>query len=290
MRTDKAVYIKFGELTREEAVNLDEPVVQSPIHQPPLQLLDEIREKLWTFSVAVFGVDGARPVYRGTATCVAAGGVSYLLTAAYVWKALQGDCFALSLEADRLLIPIQRDFVEARLLSGSGPAEWGPDLALIRLPDLIASDVRQLKAFYDLDRRRPESAVVPDQHDLWAAIGAPAEQSRFEPKEAVLRLTLFDSWTAQVCERDGFDYFDVAFDHERRPNLPRSYGGISGSGLWQIPITTSANGWISWKRSVRLGGVAFFQKPTSGQQDLIRCHGSKSILRAVAEQRGAADR
>jgi hypothetical protein len=144
---------------------------------------------------------------------------------------------------------------------------------------LIASDVRQLKAFYNLDRRRPESGVAPEQHDLWAAIGAPAEQSRFGPKEAVLRLTLFDSWTAQACERDGFDYLDVAFDHERRPDLPRSYGGISGSGLWQIPITTSASGSISWTRSVRLEGVAFFQKPTSAQQDVIRCHGRKSILR-----------
>jgi hypothetical protein len=122
----------------------------------------------------------------------------------------------------------------------------------------------------------------------WSLVGAPAEQSTFGREEAVLRLTLFDSWTAHAWERDGFDYLDVAFDHERRPDLPQCYGGLSGSGLWQIQITRSANGLLSLTGSLNLEGVAFFQKPISAQQDIVRCHGRVSVylhlLQGVAEQ------
>ena len=261
----------------------DEPLEYSQ-PRPFRQLLDEIREKLWTFSVFVYRVDGERPAYRGTATCVCTGGARCLLTAAHVWRALPGDRFAVGLDEGRLLIPIQRHFVNTRVLSGNGPDEWGPDLALIRLPDLIASDLRQRKAFYDLDRKRPEPRVAADEGNLWTLIGAPEEQSTFGPGEAVLRLTLFDSWIRpESCEREGFDYVDVTFDHLRRQSLPHSYGGISGSGLWRIPTARPSDGLISWTHAVRLEGVAFFQKPIPTQQHIIRCHGRKSIYRRLLQ-------
>jgi len=77
----------------------------------PKDVLDEVRERLWTYTASVFAVDGPRPSYLGTATCVAASGRAYLLTAAHVWHALRdarGARFALSLEGDRLLIPIYK--------------------------------------------------------------------------------------------------------------------------------------------------------------------------------------
>ena len=118
---------------------------------------------------------------------------------------------------------------------------------------MIARDVGQQKAFYDLDRQRPDPGMAPEQGDLWALIGAPAEQSTFRPGEAVMRLTLFDSWaTPDVCERGGFDYLDVAYDHTVRPTLPESYGGISGSGLWRIPIKRPTAGSISWTHTAGL--------------------------------------
>jgi len=269
-------------------------LVEIPLAEIPPGVLDGIREKLWTFSAAVFAVDGERPAHRGTATCVAAGGANYLLTAAHVWKSLRGKRFALSLDADRLLIPVWRDFVQPQILPGVGPEEWGPDLALIRIPDIVASDLRRVKAFYNLDRRRSEYAE-PARYDrgLWAVIGAPAEWSAFGPHDAVLQLSLFGSWIVKACEREGLDYLDLAFDHEGRPDLPQSYGGISGSGLWQVAVTRSANtGVISWTDAVRLEGVAFFQEFTAKRRGVIRCHGRKSIFQAlegVAEQGLATD-
>ena len=71
--------------------------VRIPLAEIPRQLLDEVRERLWTFTASIFAVDGDHPSYRGTATCVTAGGAPCLLTAAHVWNSLRGERFGLSL-------------------------------------------------------------------------------------------------------------------------------------------------------------------------------------------------
>jgi len=180
-------------------VSIGESVVLSSLPQPPLAILDEM---LWTFTVFVFRVDGGRPAYAGTPTCVTAGGAAHLSTAAHVWEALRrSSSFAVSLGPEKLLIEIPANSVGSRALFDKGPGEWGPDLAPIRLPDLIVSDIVREKAFFRLDRPRPEAA---DEHVLSVVIGAPAEQSTFSQSEAVLRLSLFDTWTVRVLERDGY--------------------------------------------------------------------------------------
>ena len=209
----------------------------------------------------------------------------YLLTAAHVWRKLRGDRFALSLEADRLLVPIQTSLVEPIVLSGPEFGEWGPDLALIRIPDLVARDIRQVKAFYNVDKRRPSAAKPPDYASgVWAVLGAPEEQSTFGEKEAVLKISLFASVVASAQVRDGFDYVDLSYFHEDRPDLPRSYGGISGSGLWRLPISRAEGGAIEWNGELHLEGVAFYQRPVGPVEGVIRCHGRTSVFeRAVDE-------
>src|SRR5262245_4064480 len=104
-----------------------------PLTDISSELLAEMRERVWMHTVSVFAVKGNTPRYKGTATCVASNKAEYLLTAAHVWHELRGERFALSLEADRLLVPIPQSLVEPLVLSASGFGEWGPDLALIRL-------------------------------------------------------------------------------------------------------------------------------------------------------------
>ena len=246
----------------------------------PKQLLENVRERLWMHTVAVFAVSGNKPLYRGTATCMATSGNAYLLTAAHVWKALRGDRFALSLESDRLLVPINKSLVEPRVLDATGDAEWGPDLALIRIPDIIAADIRQVKAFYNLDKHGPRLGE-PRQADLglWVVVGAPEEQSSFGEKEAVLKICAFFSRIGSTAQRNGHDYLDLTYYHKDRPDLPRSYGGVSGAGLWQVPITTCpTSGRMEWAGQFSLEGVAFYQKFNSEEEGVIRCHGRISLL------------
>lgn len=257
------------------------PTVRIALEEISDHVLDGIRERLWTYTVAIFDVRDGRPSYGGTATCVTAAGAPRLLTAAHVWAALRGDSFALSLESDRLLIPVRKDFVHADVMRGHAEPEWGPDLAMIRLPDLLASELRNTKAFYDLDRRRAGSLAEPVRHGfgLWCVIGAPGEQSVFGENEALLRTSVFASGLVTPSERGGWDYLDLSFDHEGKPHLPTSYGGLSGSGLWQVQVTKSAStGSVSWPETANLEGVAFYQKSISGLAGVLRCHGRRSLF------------
>jgi Recombinase/Recombinase zinc beta ribbon domain len=167
---------------------------------------------------------------------------------------------ARGLAADRLLVPIPKSLVEPLVLSAPEFGEWGRDLALIRLPDLVARDIRKVKAFYNVDRRRPSSGERPQyESGVWAVLGAPGEQSEFGEREAVLKISLFASVVASAQIRYGFDYVDLSYIHEDRPDLPRSYGGISGSGLWRLPISRAESAAIVWNGEMHLEGVAFYQ-------------------------------
>ena len=183
------------------AVNPKLPVSITPA-EIPQDVLEEVCEKLWTYTAPLFAVDGAKPLYRGTATCVAASGKYYLLSAAHVWRELRGDRFALALEADHPLIPIYKDFVEATIFEPGGPPEWGPDLALIKLPDIDSANIRRVKAFYNLDKRKPESGGRAGyDKGLWGVIGVPAELSIFGETEAELKIRLFASEVVSAHER-----------------------------------------------------------------------------------------
>jgi hypothetical protein len=258
-------------------VSQEVPVPISPA-EIPQDVLEEVCEKLWTYTVPVFAIDGAKPSYRGTATCVTGSGKHYLLTAAHVWRELRGDRFALALEAEHPLIPIYKDLVEPTVFEPTGQPEWGPDLALIKLPDIDSANIRRVKAFYNLDKRKPESdKPVGYDKGLWGVIGVPAELSTFGEDEAELKIRLFASVVESAHKRGDFDYVDLGFYHQGRSDLPHSYGGLSGSGLWQAPITKSDSGVVSWNGEARLEGVAFYQKFSNENEGVIRCHGRTSI-------------
>lgn len=190
----------------------------------PQAVFDEARDRLWTYTATVFGADGPRAHYLGTATFVRARGVPSILTAAHVWDALPGDQFALSLEPDRDLLIIKKSIVRATVLRG-GSTEWGPDIALLAIPDpLLASRISVDKAFYDLDRRREAALTEQPRYDdgMWGVLGAPAEHSVLGENEATLRMGLFATSDPRPAERDGFDYVDIPINRAKRPHLPSS--------------------------------------------------------------------
>ena len=242
-------------------------------------MFDDIRERLWIHTGSLFTI-GAPPTYSGTCTFVSLSGAPYLLTAAHAWTALKGEGFALSVEKGVQLRPIHRQVVEPVVLfSPRGSEEQGPDLALIRLPETDAAWIRVRKAFYNLDRRGPANGEEPAPYalGLWVVIGGIGEQSSFSAREAFLGMRVFAFVALDVSERDGFDYVDLRFDRQKHPNLPRFFGGISGSGLWQVKLLKSRSSGAISVGSTHLEGVAFCQVRLSEHTGFIRCHGRKSL-------------
>jgi hypothetical protein len=74
--------------------------------------------------------------------------------------------------------------------------------------------------------------------------------------------------------RGEFDYHD--FDIDLSLPGPRSFGGVSGGGLWRVWLyRTTPDGEIDWK--ISLHGVAFYELPIVNERRIIRCHGGRSV-------------
>ena len=258
----------------------DSELTDIPPEQITGQLLRDAFQDAWIHTASLFGaeVDG-QPTYLGTGTLVSASGPC-VLTAAHVWEELSKfTLIGLSLASGREPVAIRREFIVERFLSKRTTEEWGPDLALLGLPELKASEVRVHKAFYNVDSRRVGALeTIPETASgIWGVIGAAAEQASFGTNEAIMPTNLFASAIMSTTERDGYDYLDLAVRVGGRPGLPTSYGGLSGSGLWRYELARSeGTGRVTIVGRPTLEGVAFYQGPGS-DRSFIRCHGRRSV-------------
>jgi hypothetical protein len=76
--------------------------------------------------------------------------------------------------------------------------------------------------------------------------------------------------------RGTYDYYDAAVREISSGEVPGSFGGVSGGGLWHIHLRPSqSTGKFSWDRS--LIGLAFYQSPVRRDCRFIRCHGRRSL-------------
>lgn len=233
------------------------------------QTLNDDFHTLWMYSTSVFRWPrNADPVYMGSATFVLAGGQRCLLTAEHVWEGLRySDRVTLNLQGKGPSVTIETQMLSCRYASERLVSEWGPDLALLELPIIEANTIERSKVFYSLDRRKSEALASSPLYNAgeWALIGAPGEFCSVEEKRAKLDVCLLVSNLRAKHEHGGFDYVDISLDTKGEPELPNSYGGLSGSGLWQLQ-----------GGSASLEGVAFYQSIEASKQ-YVRCHARKSI-------------
>lgn len=92
-----------------------------------------------------------------------------------------------------------------------------------------------------------------------------------------------------VEEIDGYDYFDYPTSplaRQMTPSLPRNWDGMSGSGLWQIPLRENGGNIevenIEYDAPL-LSGIVFRQRKVDGEM-WIRCHGRKSVYQRSLDE------
>ena len=77
-------------------------------------------------------------------------------------------------------------------------------------------------------------------------MGSPEELGKFTNQQAEFEFPGWFSNVQQVHQRGDLDYLDVGVNTSL-PGIPSSFGGVSGAGLWQVPITRFATtGEFSW--------------------------------------------
>jgi hypothetical protein len=152
--------------------------------------------------------------------------------------------------------------------------EWGPDVALLRIPDFYTGTIEAFRPFYNLSARKKIPSDT-DYLETWMLCGAPKILGETSETEVHAHGRAFQVRVESSHRRDGFDYLDV-LAHWPSPSVPAKFGGVSGGGLWKLLLYTDpSTGRVNCIRT--LEGVAFYQFPFLEGHGVIRCHGPESL-------------
>lgn len=164
----------------------------------------------------------------------------------------------------------------------------GPDLAVMIVPEDVLGWMKAKKLFWNISPKRLEDPLtnLESSNGLWCVCGFVAEYTKEEgPKCGYANVKRFTGVTGcsgiERAWNDGqHDYFDLSVLYKDENELPTDFRGVSGGGLWKIPLSRNEDGVITAQEPI-LAGVAFYQTAVEGKKRSIRCHGPRSIYQMV---------
>ena len=227
----------------------------------------------------------------GSGTLVILNGKHCILTARHVAEAIikKGDSLSLMTSFDGKMqrYSYPKTALDFRLSDDAtnGDESAGPDVAVIVLPQAAIGYLIAQKTFYNIDMRVGAFVKHPADEGFWFSCGVVKEGmqklgtvDQFQDVKGYWGLCGVGAnpkeWTA-----DGFDYLD--FDvHYPREDLPQSFQGLSGGGVWQILFNRSADGTVAPVEFI-LSGVVFFETAIQNDRRQLRCHGRDTVCQQV---------
>jgi hypothetical protein len=256
----------------------------------PNELLASISEVIYSHSVTLLkvwfdppGVDNILQLGAGT---LIEGPKSYgIVTAYHVAREFTGDCYVgLTTSSSGNDFKIHSSRVTILPVGAPTDGEYGPDLAFIGINSADRHEIAQHKEFYQLANRRDEVLLAPPSLDIgvWVACGSPQEGTRIDSGEglfaAMAAFQLFCGFGGvdREFQQSDLDYFEMAIDNPGQAGVPSTFQGMSGGGLWQVPIAVAPGGQLSASRFL-LSGVIFWRAPLPESRVLLRSHGRRAI-------------
>ena len=232
---------------------------------------------------------------KGSGTFITASGQFAILTAAHVVEELKKKrpfSLAVYVQEGEHKHLVGSDMLELKIIAQGEEKAAGPDLGLIMLHEAAIGWIKASRTFYDLDAGAAQIERVNSSSDelyVYAICGAPDLFKADLPSERgyagvrqYTQLCLFGSVGLPYVAGD-YDYCEVEVDYSKGGRLPESFGGVSGGGLWAVPLTEKEGGGIETGHPM-LRGVAFYQTEKEGSVRKIRCHGPAGIYGQVREE------
>jgi hypothetical protein len=225
----------------------------------------------------------------GSGTFVFVGGRHCILTAHHVAVEIKGDLLSLMTSFDgkmrRHAFPI--DTLIIHPIARGQDDSTGPDLALVVLPEASLGYLRAEKTFFNIDKRAPGYLKKPVDEGFWFACGVVYEGmqelgtvDQFEGVKGYWGLCGIGS-NPKELSADGYDYLDIDVSYNPpSSDLPASFQGLSGGGVWQVLFKRDAEGTIMPIEYI-LSGVVFYETAMRNNQRNLRCHGGDTVYRAV---------
>lgn len=228
----------------------------------------------------------------GTGTLITVDGTSGILTAAHVISQLSKQCslgVISSFEGRLERIRYQFNHLALHKIAKGEEEADGPDIGLIVLPNQDISYLKSEKVFYNLNKRERVHGLAPldTKTGFWLMCGFPGEweQSRIvDNTESVIKSFGALCGTSSISKEYAageYDYIEINVDcSSANPEIPSSFGGLSGAGIWQMPLVKNQAGEINPDEFI-LSGVAFYQTSIENGWRCLRCHGRKTIYKGV---------
>lgn len=262
-----------------------------PLGELPKEVLAEAASYLAQYCIGFVRVEdtptGQDAMLQGSGTLVAIGSIRAILTAEHVLRELpKTGRLGLIIDptpqahtvdvAGLRYLPIARGMVDRD----------GPDLGAVILSAPIAAAIGAKKLFYNLEARREGLLnTPPDVRDgFWYVNGFIDEYTVIHPADDGRGLVkgfynLSGAGGPEQTEVGGeYDYYFFPVSYGGRSVAPTRFNGMSGGGLWQVPVGRTGNGTLQCKPPL-LSGVVFYQEPTTETTAGVRCHGLSSVYR-----------
>jgi hypothetical protein len=264
----------------------------------PQNLFAEMSNMIHTFSTSLIKVSVDRNgkeniALIGSGTFVTVGNINGILTADHVVKLLDNPLgspksLGLAIQKYAHKYTIDREYLKIYRIARGNVDSEGPDLAFISIPPAKLGTIRAEKSFYNLQRNRDRMLSSPPEPNLgvWAICGAPdIETTDEKPTQAFIEVKKYHSFCffggiSRIYDVEKFDYLEIEANDDCDPDIPESFGGVSGGGVWQVPLVRTSNG-VMKPQEYLLSGVAFYQTKKSGSLRSIKCHARKSVYDAA---------
>ena len=264
----------------------------------PDELSDSICQVLSNYSVALLRIVIDQNYEKfsliGSGTLVIVNGRFSILTAEHVLSEIEGSEY-LGLLTSYRGNPHRYKFETNqlafhRIAKGENDSD-GPDIGLITLPNEIIGRLKAEKSFFNIDRRRDRfnQGFIPVDRGFWFTLGFPGVfEFNIEPDRGFSEVKGYYglcgiSGIRKEYENDGYDYLEMSIEYEsHNEKLPDSFGGVSGGGIWQVPLSRNNQGRLEPDEYI-LSGVMFYQTQLQENQRFLRGHGRKVIYFNVPE-------
>lgn len=181
--------------------------------------------------------------------------------------------------------------------------DFGPDLLFIEIPasESRLQTILAKRQFWNVSFK-PDDRIQECYNEIncvWSTAGHPHELRKQEaPSHGFAEVWAFPGLVGitgveKMHQRDSFDFFDTFANYTGRNDIPQSFKGESGGGLWRLPITKDKAS--DPNDTIRVGspvfaGILFYQGPLEMNRRLIRAHGPKSIYEVFRKTMNGSSR
>lgn len=267
-------------------------ITNKELHEKLINI-GSIEQQIYDYTVALgrYIVNGKRyhAELIGSGTLIQIAGKYGILTAQHVIpKLIKSGTFLISIASYRHRFEVDRNHIDVIELQKPSKNAERPDLAFVLLLGHELTTIQAKKTFLSISYWKTKLTDVTESLDnsLWTISGHPAAYTKSEEPSAraieakCFRNVLGYTYVRRELIEGEFDYLETGICYKPGTNLPSHFGGVSGGGLWQIPITVSQNGEV-YANDPILYGVAFRQMPIVNNNSKIICHGPDSIYRVL---------